>query len=865
MAVIGIIACSASKLDVGAQAQDLYQGELFKKCRAYVERECDEWFILSACHNLIKPTDWIEPYDHSMSSKPKLARNIWAQNVAGRLGIQIQPGDTIICLAAAPYREWIDQVPNEVLVPLAGLGIGQQLGWLKTCNDQGSSTPSGETLIVDVPEMIIEPKDETLTTASPFTKPGKVGTPKGLGDTAEDRAPVARDHYGRYLLPDPRSAGLLPDPKPWTRVSTLAKELASMYGVMNWETKHAMRGVALRRDLAALAAAYPIESRESALANGNEPNNDEWDLLKRKAMDFSGADERSNLGTAMHEWTFKRNRGDANARDLVLEEFRADFDLYGQMLKQAGTEHALYVHSGLLERIVVNTRFGCAGTFDNGLYQMHPGPTEPDYFVGDLKTGRDLKLGWLEILIQLYLYATSDAMWDAESKQYVPMPPFSQEEAYVFGLPLNGTAKLHKLELAGVGEWVEAALVSRAAKKTAKGKVSTVLEIVAPTTHPMTPQGVVWDESSILSPGDVARALDVPLAAVTLDPQTMTPVGATKFYPFTDTQPWDAAQTIVQPPAGAPDPAGQWVSGTVVAPGVIACGPSAPTAEDMAVVNEFAEQLQTKQAPTPQMQADQAKADERRAVAGPASPTPQDLGKSITEAVQRASVTIFGEQGPELITQESVQRIDSALSGQAAPVRTEIIPLAAGKKACSICRQPGHRKGSPKCQGAPVEHLSAEDSAQLIEAATAQVVNPRLNELTEPASKWLPVTGVCSRAPGHAGVSEGGPGWTLNQDAALWVCSTCGQPADGSTPETYVPTPADEQGMTVVPPSAAWAEQVQPTPRQQEITTRLTTALSVDALNDIVFRERGVTGSAWVDALHLETAKARLAWLQRQS
>jgi hypothetical protein len=697
-----------------------------------------------------------------------------------------------------------------------------------------------------------------LTTASPFTKPGKVGTPKGLGDTAEDRAPVARDHYGRYLLPDPRSAGLLPDPKPWTRVSTLAKELASMYGVMNWETKHAMRGVALRRDLAALAAAYPIESRESALANGNEPNNDEWDLLKRKAMDFSGADERSNLGTAMHEWTFKRNRGDANARDLVLEEFRADFDLYCQLLAAARETTGLHIHPQLLERIVVNTRFGCAGTFDNGLYLTEQDSAQPStWFIGDLKTGRDLKLGWLEILIQLYLYATADAMWDPESKQFIPMPPFSQEEAYVFGLPLNGTAKLHKLELAGVGEWVKAALVSRVAKKAAKGKVSTVLEISSP---------------------------------VVLDPQTMTPVGATKFYPFTDTQPWDAAQTIVQPPAGAPDPAGQWVSGTVVAPGVLACGPSAPTAEDMAVVNEVAEQLKTRadqraydyaaqtispefaaalapnhQQVTPQMQADQAKADERRAVAGLASPTPQDLGKSITEAVQRASVTIFGEQGPEMITPESVQRIDSALSGQAAPVRTEIIPLAAGKKACSICRQPGHRKGSPKCQGAPVEDVKITVTSAL--GSPAEIADAVLNEM---APKWLPVTGVCSREPGHAGVSEGGPGWTLNQDAALWVCSTCGQPAEGASSnqidlDNYVPTPADEQGMTVVPPSAAWAEQVQPTPRQQEITTRLTTALSVDALNDIVFRERGVTGSAWVDALHLETAKARLAWLQRQS
>lgn len=62
-----ILACSGKKADVErCPAGDLYKGEIFLKGKAIAELHQVPYWILSAKHGIIMPTDVIEPYDEKL-------------------------------------------------------------------------------------------------------------------------------------------------------------------------------------------------------------------------------------------------------------------------------------------------------------------------------------------------------------------------------------------------------------------------------------------------------------------------------------------------------------------------------------------------------------------------------------------------------------------------------------------------------------------------------------------------------------------------------------------------------------------------------------------------------------------------------
>lgn len=134
MAHLGLISCVKSKRTSAAQAKDLYISSLFRKSRAFVERHCDSWFILSAKYGLVAPADRIEPYNETLNTKSRQERQQWADRVWAALCRQLQPNDHVTILAGKRYRE--DLVPRiiqhgcHVDVPMQGLNLFQQLPWL---------------------------------------------------------------------------------------------------------------------------------------------------------------------------------------------------------------------------------------------------------------------------------------------------------------------------------------------------------------------------------------------------------------------------------------------------------------------------------------------------------------------------------------------------------------------------------------------------------------------------------------------------------------------------------------------------------------------------------------------------------------
>jgi len=131
--VLYLVACVAQKGPRRSPAKDLYRSDWFKKARAYVEAQGGPWMILSAKYGLVSPDQPISPYEQTLNTMTAKQRRAWARPVLQRL-LNINPKRVVI-LAGRKYRD--DLVTPlrgqgiRVVVPMEGLGIGQQLGWLK--------------------------------------------------------------------------------------------------------------------------------------------------------------------------------------------------------------------------------------------------------------------------------------------------------------------------------------------------------------------------------------------------------------------------------------------------------------------------------------------------------------------------------------------------------------------------------------------------------------------------------------------------------------------------------------------------------------------------------------------------------------
>ena len=141
MKSVVLVACVSGKQEISAPAKDLYTSPLFVKSRHLVEITGLPWFILSAKHGLLHPDTVIDPYDKTLSkSVPKqyrmnkAERRAWVEKVQHQIHKELTGVEKIIFLAGNDYREclvpWLKLQGLEVSVPMEGLGIGRQLGWL---------------------------------------------------------------------------------------------------------------------------------------------------------------------------------------------------------------------------------------------------------------------------------------------------------------------------------------------------------------------------------------------------------------------------------------------------------------------------------------------------------------------------------------------------------------------------------------------------------------------------------------------------------------------------------------------------------------------------------------------------------------
>jgi hypothetical protein len=126
--MIGLVACCKTKLAEPARAEHLYRSPLFRKARAYCLAHYSRWFILSAKFGLVDPNHVITPYDCTLLDQDKSARTKWGQLVYRQLSALGLAGDTFVAHAGKAYIiPLADKL--QIMTPLAGLGIGQQMAW----------------------------------------------------------------------------------------------------------------------------------------------------------------------------------------------------------------------------------------------------------------------------------------------------------------------------------------------------------------------------------------------------------------------------------------------------------------------------------------------------------------------------------------------------------------------------------------------------------------------------------------------------------------------------------------------------------------------------------------------------------------
>jgi hypothetical protein len=218
-----------------------------------------------------------------------------------------------------------------------------------------------------------------------------------------------RDRWGRYLLPDPVTG----EERVWTRATTVAKTLSDPWGLVDWKLRMAVKGVATRDDLRALASALPLDTGKKQL---NE--------VAQDAIEYAGGSSGRNMGTALHEWTAQWDRGEAPEvpppwnRDL--EAYNAALELYG-----------VTTYPGWVERIVGIPDLGVAGTFDRIV--MWPA----EFYIGDVKTAAGLDYSWLEIAVQLALYANATHIWNERVEAWEPMEQVNRSQGLVMHLPVG--------------------------------------------------------------------------------------------------------------------------------------------------------------------------------------------------------------------------------------------------------------------------------------------------------------------------------------------------------------------------------------------------------------------------------------------
>ena len=132
--MVYLLSCVRQKRPVSAPARHLYTSTWFGKARSYADSTGHPWLVLSAKHGLVHPDEVISPYDLTLNTMLVVDRRTWARRVLTELDPYMDGVESVVFLAGQRYREFLEAPLRSrglsVSVPMEGLRVGEQLGWL---------------------------------------------------------------------------------------------------------------------------------------------------------------------------------------------------------------------------------------------------------------------------------------------------------------------------------------------------------------------------------------------------------------------------------------------------------------------------------------------------------------------------------------------------------------------------------------------------------------------------------------------------------------------------------------------------------------------------------------------------------------
>jgi hypothetical protein len=244
------------------------------------------------------------------------------------------------------------------------------------------------------------------------------------------------DRYNRYLL-DVDGTGRTA----FTRATTLAKTLDDEYHLGEWKARCIARGVALRDDLRARAAATPVNDKRV------------WSEIIKEAEVINGGGVKRNLGSAFHEFherAPKMSGAEFQAQPL---EIKATYAKYHAALQQCGIVEIM------TEVTVANTKIGTAGKVD-GIARLKDGRL----VIIDRKSGRITEYPH-SAAVQLAIYANADVIITYDENGAAvrhPMPDVDKHTAIVIDVTIGdeNTANVAVYELDIWSGWAAALLAA---------------------------------------------------------------------------------------------------------------------------------------------------------------------------------------------------------------------------------------------------------------------------------------------------------------------------------------------------------------------------------------------------------------------
>lgn len=265
--------------------------------------------------------------------------------------------------------------------------------------------------------------------------------------------PIKRDRWGRYMLPHPQTGA----EQSWTRATTLARVLADEYNLGQWAERMVAKGMALRTDLVAGAAAADPDKDKQALQG-----------IAQQAKDAAGSRSGANLGTALHSFTERIDSGESLKSLQAPPPLGDDLAAYQGKLKAANIE----MLPDWIERIVVCAELGAAGTLDR------MGSCANGTRVVDLKTAKSVEYSWMEIAIQLAIYVNSSHAWNPSTQSYEAMPDdLDKRIGLVVHLPVGkATPEIWEVNLVEGWRLAQIALDVKNARSKAK-KLARKLDV----------------------------------------------------------------------------------------------------------------------------------------------------------------------------------------------------------------------------------------------------------------------------------------------------------------------------------------------------------------------------------------------------